>query len=113
MTDKKLTRRRFIGTATAAAATLAVSPIGFAGKKPAARPANAGFKLKYAPYFGMFEAHAGKDPIDQIKFMADQGFRAMFDTGWNGPIRMPIPFGWRFISSKLDSASNPRFLCDR
>ena len=81
MENKKLSRRRFIGTATAAAATLAVSPVGFAGKKSAARPAKPGFKLKYAPSFGMFAAHAGKDPIDQIKFMADQGFRAMFDNG--------------------------------
>jgi hydroxypyruvate isomerase len=32
----------------------------------------------------MFEAHAGKDPIDQIKFMADQGFRGMFDNGLMG-----------------------------
>ena len=81
MKDKKLTRRKFLGTATAAAAALAVSPIGVAGKNRAAQSAKSGFKLKYAPYFGMFEAHAGKDPIDQIKFMADQGFRAMFDNG--------------------------------
>jgi hydroxypyruvate isomerase len=81
MKDKKFTRRKFLGTATAAAAALAVSPIAVAGKYRAAQSAKYGFKLKYAPYFGMFEAHAGKDPIDQIKFMADQGFRAMFDNG--------------------------------
>lgn len=81
MKNKKLSRRRFIGAATTAAATLAVSPMGFAGKNSAALPAKSGFKLKYAPSFGMFAAHAGKDPIDQIKFMADQGFRAMFDNG--------------------------------
>jgi hydroxypyruvate isomerase len=35
----------------------------------------------------MFEQHAGKDPLDQIKFMADQGFRAMFDNGlMNRPV---------------------------
>jgi hydroxypyruvate isomerase len=39
------------------------------------------FKLKYAPGFGMFEGNAGKDPIDQIKFINDQGFRAIFDNG--------------------------------
>ena len=81
MKNKKLTRRQFIGTATAAAATLTVNPLGATGQNLAAQPAKSGFKLKYAPYFGMFEAHAGKDPIDQIKFMADQGFRAMFDNG--------------------------------
>ena len=81
MKDKKLSRRQFIGATSAAAAALAVSPIGVAGKNLAAQPVKSGFKLKYAPYFGMFEAHAGKDPIDQIKFMADQGFRAIFDNG--------------------------------
>ena len=81
MKDKKVSRRQFIGAATAAAATLAVGPVGFAGKNPAGRQAKTGFKLKYAPSFGMFAGHAGKDPIDQIKFMADQGFRAMFDNG--------------------------------
>jgi hydroxypyruvate isomerase len=38
------------------------------------------FKLKYAPTFGMFEESAGKDPIDQLKFFADEGFSAMFDN---------------------------------
>lgn len=38
------------------------------------------FKLKYAPHIGMFENSAGKDPINQIKFMADQGFSALEDN---------------------------------
>ena len=42
------------------------------------------FKLKYAPHFGMFENSAGKDPIDQLKFMADNGFLAMEDNGMMG-----------------------------
>lgn len=42
------------------------------------------FKLKYAPSLGTFNESAGKDPIDQIKFMADQGFRAIFDNGLMG-----------------------------
>jgi len=42
---------------------------------------SAKFNLKYAPNLGMFREHAGKDPIDNIKFMADQGFRAIFDNG--------------------------------
>lgn len=51
------------------------------------QPANLGknkFKLHYAPHIGMFENSAGKDPIDQIKFMADQGFTAMEDNGMMG-----------------------------
>ncbi len=39
------------------------------------------FKLKYAPHFGMFEHSAGKDLIDQLKFIADQGFTAFEDNG--------------------------------
>lgn len=42
------------------------------------------FKLKYAPHFGMFAAHAGNDSIDQLKFAADQGFRAWEDNGMKG-----------------------------
>lgn len=39
------------------------------------------FNLKYAPHLGMFENMAGKDPIDQLNFMADQGFTAFEDNG--------------------------------
>jgi hydroxypyruvate isomerase len=39
------------------------------------------FKLKYAPHFGMFKNSAGDDLIDQLKFMADQGFTAFEDNG--------------------------------
>ena len=42
------------------------------------------FKLHYAPHVGMFENSAGKDPIDQIKFMADVGFTALEDNGMMG-----------------------------
>lgn len=42
------------------------------------------FKLKYAPHFNMFQHHAGGDLIDQIKFMADQGFAALEDNGMRG-----------------------------
>ncbi len=45
------------------------------------------FHLNFAPHLGllspdagMFRHHAGNDPVDQIKFMADQGFRAMEDN---------------------------------
>lgn len=42
---------------------------------------SAKFKLKYAPSLGTFRESAGRDPIDNIKFIADQGFRAIFDNG--------------------------------
>lgn len=39
------------------------------------------FTLKYSPDFGMFDAHAGDNPMDQIKFGYDHGFRAWESTG--------------------------------
>lgn len=42
------------------------------------------FKLNYAPHFGMFENSAGKDLIDQLKFMADMGFPALEDNPMMG-----------------------------
>jgi len=38
------------------------------------------FNMKYAPHIGMFKHLAGEDPIDQINFMADQGFKAFEDN---------------------------------
>ena len=48
------------------------------------KPSEAKFKLKYAPHLGMFKNSVGDDPIDQIKFMADQGFTAFEDNGMMG-----------------------------
>ena len=42
------------------------------------------FRLKYAPHFGMFEHHAGRDLVDQLKFAADEGFTAWEDNGMKG-----------------------------
>ena len=39
------------------------------------------FTLKFAPHTGMFKHHAGDDPLDEIQFMADQGFTA-FEDNW-------------------------------
>jgi len=38
------------------------------------------FNLNYAPHFGMFKNSAGKNLIDQLNFMADQGFTAFEDN---------------------------------
>ncbi|HNS19262.1 MAG TPA: TIM barrel protein [Sedimentisphaerales bacterium] len=76
----QVSRRSFISTAAATAAFAAsLSP---SGAKAAESPKK--FKLKYAPSLGAFPKHAGRDPIDQIKFMADEGFSAMFDNGLMG-----------------------------
>lgn len=42
------------------------------------------FHLKYAPHIGMFKHSAGEDPIAQLHFMADQGFKAFEDNEMMG-----------------------------
>lgn len=39
------------------------------------------FNMNFGPHAGMFANHAGKDFLDQIKFMHDQGFRSIEDNG--------------------------------
>lgn len=77
-----MNRRNFIKTGSTAASLFAVnSTLGYTFD-----PMNHGkqekhsFNLNYAPHFGMFKNSAGNDLIDQIKFMADQGFTAMEDN---------------------------------
>jgi hydroxypyruvate isomerase len=75
-------RRNFIKNA--AAGGLAVAGLGTVINATAAESVSsntAQFRLKYAPHLGMFPEHAGNDPIDNIRFIADQGFRAIFDNG--------------------------------
>ena len=38
------------------------------------------FNLNYAPHFGMFKHSAGEDLIDQLNFMADEGFTSFEDN---------------------------------
>jgi hydroxypyruvate isomerase len=86
---ERQSRRRFLEKTALGAGALMLS-VRQAQSESAANidMSSAVFKLKYAPPFGMFEEHAGKNPIDQIKFMADEGFRAMFDNGlMNRPVR--------------------------
>ena len=78
-------RREFLATGLAAMGA-GVAVIGSPAR--ASTPVNT-FKLKYAPHFRMFRHHAGDDPIDQIKFMADEGFTALEDNGMmNRPVEL-------------------------
>jgi len=79
-------RRNFIQKSTAAVAFagLGTSVFGLPDFQDVKPSNSAFFKLRYAPSFGTFNELAGKDPIDQIKFCNDQGFRAMFDNGFMG-----------------------------
>ncbi len=74
-------RRKFMKNAAMGMAAMTFAPGTGPGRNAGIRQFAAKFKLKYAPGFGMFANHAGKNIIDQIKFMADQGFQAMFDNG--------------------------------
>lgn len=76
-------RRNFIQAGlTAAASTFAFTSA--QAKEFTASLAAKPFKLNYAPHDGMFKNHGGTDFIDQIKFMADQGFRGIEDNGLLG-----------------------------
>lgn len=78
-------RRDFVRNAVAAAAGLAATGMTTttaraANDKKAEKP----FNLNYAPHAGMFKHHAGDNFIDQIRFMHDQGFKAIEDNGLLG-----------------------------
>lgn len=80
-----MNRRNFIQNSAATAAFIGLSNLAYSNEPADTKPSNAAkFKLKYAPGFGSFPELAGKDPVDVIKFCADQGFRAMFDNGFPG-----------------------------
>jgi hydroxypyruvate isomerase len=79
-------RRTFLShslaaSALAATAALPASPNATAAETRSAPAAGRKFRLRYAPHFGMFKAHAGEDPISQLEFMASQGFTALEDNG--------------------------------
>jgi len=84
-------RRDFIRKATVTGAAVMAAPSIFGsaadqqqqktkGKTPPPPPPPPPFKLKYAPSLTMFRQNAGQDLIDNIKFIHDQGFRAVFDN---------------------------------
>lgn len=83
-----MNRRTFVKKNLSASAIAAIGPmalysnsIGTAKEAPVKTDK---FNLNYAPHLGMFRNLAGNDPIDQLNFMADQGFRAFEDNGMKG-----------------------------
>jgi hydroxypyruvate isomerase len=70
-------RREFLQKTAAVAVT---APGAVTLSSAAAAPART-FKLKYAPHFGMFKVSGGGDLFDELRFMADAGFRALEDNG--------------------------------
>lgn len=81
-------RRKFLQhSLLTSAATLVGSSWTLANGEKTDNPAGKPFNLNYAPHFGMFKNNAGNDVVDQLQFMADQGFRAMED---NGMMKRPV-----------------------
>ncbi|ULQ54183.1 hydroxypyruvate isomerase family protein [Flavihumibacter fluvii] len=79
-------RRAFVQQSVLASGALLTSAMSGARDKrdPAFTPAEQPFNMKYAFHDGMFENHAGKDFIEQIKFGHSMGFRAIEDNGMMG-----------------------------
>ena len=71
-------RREFLKSGVVAAATL---PLYSYLNKLNAGAGSQPFKMKFSPEFGIFADLAGADPVDQIKWGYDQGFRAWENTG--------------------------------
>ncbi|QYK54558.1 MAG: TIM barrel protein [Fimbriimonadaceae bacterium] len=88
MKDKSRPSRRDVlrsGVVAASGILGATAASAMTGTKMEAESNQTGrFQLKYAPHFGMFENHAGKDLVDQLKFAADEGFSAWEDNGMMG-----------------------------
>jgi hydroxypyruvate isomerase len=90
-------RRSFLGSGLAAAALGLMAPA-VRARAALVRPPRPrrpeGFTLAFAPHLGMFRNLAGDDPLDQIRFMADQGFTAFEDNGMSGrPVELQEQIG--------------------
>lgn len=69
--------RRTFATASTAPAAIGAAGLTATTSAQGAPP----FKLNYAPGFRHIVNSAGKDPLEQIKFMHDNGFRGIEDNG--------------------------------
>ncbi len=89
MKENKTSRRRFLTSAGVAGAAVIAAPALLAGKPShtlqRTSDAVVPFRLKYAPSIGSFSTLSGTtDPVDNIRFINDKGFRAVFDNGFSG-----------------------------
>ncbi|MFZ2286307.1 MAG: TIM barrel protein [Bacteroidales bacterium] len=80
-------RRSFIKGAAATGAALFTAPVllGERSREALVPDADKPFRLAYAPSIGMFRELCGSDdPVDNLQFIYDKGFRAVFDNGLPG-----------------------------
>lgn len=86
--DSMRSRRSFLTTAfTTGAALMAAPSLLGAGERgnPGLAEPDKPFNLKYAPSVGMFRTLCGSDdPVDNIRFIYEKGFTALFDNGLPG-----------------------------
>lgn len=68
-----ITRRTLLNAALSATALVAMQPLLAASPKRK-------FKLKFAPHLGQFVGHAGENIVDQLTFMAGEGFTVLEDN---------------------------------
>jgi len=81
-------RRSFLRNAAILGTAMGVgSHTVFANGSSADKMKQPTFICDFAPHFGMFENHAGKDLVSQLEFMADQGFLSLED---NGMMKRPV-----------------------
>lgn len=73
-------RREFMTNASLAGGAILAGPLAGNAQATNKMKTAPSFKMKYAPHIGMFKNLAGDDPIDQLNFMADQGFLAFEDN---------------------------------
>ena len=78
-------RRNFLQNSMAISAALSSGSV-FSNDQAGFAPGNAKhqFQQKYAPHDGMFKNSAGENILDQLRFMADEGFTAFEDNGMTG-----------------------------
>ncbi len=86
-------RRQFIQKGALTGSLLSLGGAGIAAKaftnSEAIKPGKYNFNLNYAPHENMFKAYAGASIIDQLEFMADQGFTAFEDNEMrNRPVEL-------------------------
>jgi hydroxypyruvate isomerase len=74
-------RRNFLSKTLGAAAAVSAVPAFGKSNDNGRVPAEAPFKLNFAPHEGTFKNGGGSNFVDQIKYMSDMGFRAIEDNG--------------------------------
>ena len=81
-------RRSFVKNTGLASAFVGAGHI-FLAQASEISQANNTFGIDFAPHLGMFKNSAGEDPLDQLRFMADSGFRAFEDNDMrNRPVAL-------------------------